>query len=385
MNGYWKNIGVKVQQKIRNKVGLALYLKRNRIESLCIKCDETLLEEKWAFKEAGCYISDFNQTKREGTLDLSIIVPLYNSEKYIHNCVEGFLNQKTNYKWELILVNDGSGDNTLEMAQKYQREYPDIIIVLNQENRGISGARNAGIEVARGKYIGFADHDDQVDVNFIEKLMCAAYREDADIVKSAFVDIWNGKAKEPQETRDIVVCGEMKKELFDYKSYIFPAIYKRELFEHIRFPKGFWYEDMIVRTLLFRQSKKFVHISDVLYYKNFHTNNASFVVWNLKNYKCIEQLYLVINMIEDNKRLGLQEDVWFYQCIMREFSTILSQRIRGLDEETKQAVFCRACDILETLYKEEYDLLLLESNKLWQRAFSNREYRLWLLLGGYAI
>ena len=383
MNRQWKKIGARVVQKARNKVLLALYLKRNKLETLNIECNEKDMEEKWPFKKTQCYDEKKSFHDFAELLDVSIIVPLYNSEKFIHNCVWGFINQETNYMWELILVNDGSTDNTLAVAQNYQQEYPDRIVVIDQDNRGIAGARNTGIGAAKGRYIGFVDHDDQIGSHFIDKLLSAAYKEDADIVKSAFADIWNGKVKKPQEKIDEVIYGDMKEKLFDYKGYIFPAVYKRELFKHIRFPEDFWYEDIIVRTLLYRQSQKYVHISDVLYYKNFHANNASFSVWDITNYKCLEQLYLVINLIEENKKMGLPEDAWFYQCIMHELSFILSLRVRKLDEKTRQSVFLKACNIVKGLYKEEYEGMLTEKNKMWQRIFLQKEYKLWLLLSGH--
>lgn len=383
VKNYWKNIVEKLLRKIRNKIGLILYLKRNRIESLNVLCDEQLLEEKWAFKETNCYIDNIPRIEETEMVDLSIIVPLYNSERFIHNCVGDFLNQKTQYKYEVILVNDGSTDGTLSIICEYQKKYPELFVVVDQPNKGISAARNTGLRNATGKYVAFADHDDRVAAEMVEKLLAAAYRENADIVKAAYMNIMNGKKKNSEEEVDVVIDGIMKKELFDFRSYIFPGVFKRELFEHVNFPEGFWYEDMVVRILLYRQATRFVHISDVLYYKNFHTSNASFVVWNIKNYKCLEQMYLVMNLIEENRKLGLPEDVWFYQCIMRELSAMLAQRTRGIDEQTKQMVFLKACSILKDLYREEFQKSLLESNRIWQRVFENREYKLWLLLSGY--
>lgn len=373
----------KLYKKIQNKILLKLYLKSGRTEVLDSSFNETLLEEKWAFRSADCYKEGLHELEQEEMLDLSIVVPLYNSEKFIHSCVEGFIKQQTQYRFQILLVNDGSKDRTLEIAEGYRQKYPEKIVVLDQVNQGISAARNTGIKAAKGRYIGFADHDDLVTEDFVEKLMAAAYKEDADIVKAAFADIRNGRQMEPQEQIEAVIDGDMKENLFQYRSYIFPGIYKRELFAHVNFPVGFWYEDMIVRSLLYRQSHKFVHIHNVVYYKQFHEDNASFVVWDLKNYKCLEHLYLVMNLIEDNRKLGLPEDVWFYQCVLHEFSFILSLRVRKLDELTRKMVFLKACSVLNELYRPEYDAFILEDKRIWQRAFSKKEYKLWLLLSGH--
>lgn len=373
----------KVHKKIKNKILLTIYLKKRTVESLDIEFNDKLLEEKWQYRKVDCWNNLLSKIDNNEMIDLSIIVPLYNSEKFIHTCVLGFINQKTKYDFEVILVNDGSKDQTLAIAEEYQNKYPDKIVVIEQDNTGISGARNKGIKAAKGRYLSFVDHDDLVDAYFVEKLMAAAYKEDADIVKSSFSDIRRGKTQEPQEHNNIVICGNMKEKLFQYRSYIFPGVYKRELFSKVNFPVNFWYEDMIVRTLLYRQSCKFVHISDVLYYKQFHEENASYVVWDLKNYKCLEHLYLVMNLIEANKALGLPEDAWFYQCILHELSFILSLRVRKLDQQTRQMVFLKACNIVNDLYKEEYYDSLTPEKRIWHRALIQKEYKLWLLLSGH--
>lgn len=377
------HLSKKVYYKLKNNILLKLYLKKGIVEPLDITLDDKLIEEKWQYRRSDCYKRHLRKIDASEMIDLSIIVPLYNSEKFIYSCIFNLINQKTKYKFEVLLVNDGSKDQTLTIARDYQSKYPDKIVVLDQDNAGISAARNAGIHTAKGRYLSFIDHDDVVKDNFVEKLIETAYKEDADIVKSAFADIRKGKVQKPQEQNSIVVCGSMKEKLFQYRSYIFPGVYKRELFWNIGFPTGFWYEDMIVRTLLYRQSRKFVHISDILYYKNFHEENASYVVWNLKNYKCLEHLYMVMNLIETNKLLGLPEDVWFYQCILHELSFILSLRVRKLDQQTRQMVFLKACEIAGSLYKEEYYDTLTEDKKIWHRVFSQKEYKLWLLLSGH--
>ena len=365
----------------KNKMCLQRYLAGGKTESLDMIYNAGLLEEKWAFKDAGCYTEGRFDWAAKASIDLSIIIPLYNSEKFIVTCIEQFVRQDTKYQFELILINDGSSDQTGVIVREFQEKYPDLIIFIDQANQGISCARNAGIQMARGRYLCFVDHDDLVESCFVEKLMEAAYREDADIVKGAHAKVEDGKTKQIYEEIDEIILGDMQEKLFQYASYIFPGVYKRELFSNVNFPKSYWYEDMIVRMLLYRQSARFVHISDVLYRKQFHSSNAFSVVWDNKNYKCLEQLYLVMNLVETNKRLGLPEDVWFYQCVLHEFSKIFYQRMCGLDENTKQMAFLKACEILNKLYKPEYLDSLKDKDRLWHRAFAQQEYTLWRLLG----
>ena len=106
-------------QKLRNKIGLSLYLKQNKIEVLDVDLNESLLDEKWKFEKTDCFKVCLPELEAIELIDLSIIVPLYNSEKFIQTCMKGFLNQQTKYHFEVILVNDGSKDQTLNLLKKF--------------------------------------------------------------------------------------------------------------------------------------------------------------------------------------------------------------------------------------------------------------------------
>lgn len=111
---------------------------------------------------------------------ISIIVPIYNVEKYIEKCIQSILNQ-TFSDFELILVNDGSTDSCGEICDKYKK-LDDRIIVIHKVNGGLSSARNAGIDIARGEYIGFIDSDDYIHEKMYEILYNNAITYNSDIV-----------------------------------------------------------------------------------------------------------------------------------------------------------------------------------------------------------
>ena len=100
---------------------------------------------------------------------ISVIVPVYNAEKFIDKCIESVINQ-TYKEIELILVNDGSKDNSLKILQKYEKQYPKMIKVFNQTNKGVGAARNLGIKHVTGKYIFFLDSDDWIELDYLVKL-----------------------------------------------------------------------------------------------------------------------------------------------------------------------------------------------------------------------
>ncbi|MFU0826465.1 MAG: Glyco-trans-2-like domain-containing protein [Lachnoclostridium sp.] len=100
---------------------------------------------------------------------VSIIVPVYNVEKYLRQCMESLVNQ-TLKEIEIIVVNDGSPDNSIKILEEYEKKYPDMVKVFTTENRGVSHARNYGLDHATGEYIMFVDSDDFVELNMAEKL-----------------------------------------------------------------------------------------------------------------------------------------------------------------------------------------------------------------------
>ena len=109
---------------------------------------------------------------------VSVIVPVYNAEKYLEKCVNSIVNQ-TYKNLEIILINDGSKDNSLALCKKFNADAR--VVVIDQENRGAAGARNSGISVATGDYISFVDADDWVENSFIEKLVNLIQSTDSDI------------------------------------------------------------------------------------------------------------------------------------------------------------------------------------------------------------
>jgi len=140
-------------------------------------------------------------TQMENKLRLSIIIPVYNVEKYIGRCLDSLLSQDLNEdEFEIIVVNDGSTDSSLRIAEEYRLKFKNVRII-SQRNQGISVARNSGLDVAEGKYIYFIDSDDFLLRNSLNHLLALAEKNDADILtfKSRSVDEQNSKAEDIKE------------------------------------------------------------------------------------------------------------------------------------------------------------------------------------------
>ena len=173
---------------------------------------------------------------------ISVIVPVYNVEKYIDKCLKS-LTQQTLQDIEIIIVNDGSLDKSVEIIEKYVKENSTKIKYYEKENGGLSSARNYGLEYATGEYIAFLDSDDYVDCNMYEEMYSLAKKENADMLECDFIWEWDYGKKIFDKRREYKSKEEMMKKP---RVVAWNKIYKREIINKykIRFPEGLIYEDM---------------------------------------------------------------------------------------------------------------------------------------------
>lgn len=201
---------------------------------------------------------------------VSIIVPVYNVEKYLRKCLDSLINQ-TLKDIEIICINDGSTDKSLEILEEYKNR-DSRIILLNQENSGQSIARNNGIKKATGEYIGFVDPDDWVDLDYYEKLYNAASTNDTDIAVGGIIRVTGIKKKKflNFEKETITDNTNLKFELCDVpeKSYVWNKIYKTEKLKEIglEFEKGIFYEDCIFTPQALFYLGQIVTVPNIYYY-----------------------------------------------------------------------------------------------------------------------
>lgn len=379
MNKDYVRIGLKCCRDAakRNLAKIKFWYYKNDI--LEDRLDVEQLRKLWDAPQIPCIESNIEQHAED--IDVSIIIPLYNSEKFLPKIFESFFKQKTKYRYELIFVNDGSQDRTQEIIEEYRRSNPDIVKTITQSsNLGISAARNTGIRHAKGKYIGFADHDDWVDEKYIEKLISAAYTEKADIVKCSHAVVKNNRIVQQASSQKKVIKGNMGHMLTRYPSFIWGGVYKRELLENVRFPVGYWFEDMVTRMLLFRQSQSFVDVGETLYFKLAHEHNASSVLWSNRKYKSLEQLYLPQLLIEEGRKIGLEIDVYAYECILLEYTKILVWRINELPLDVQKQAFLYAREVLSGMYREDFEMNMDVTWKMWNRVIRDKKFYAWKIM-----
>ena len=190
-------------------------------------------------------------------MKLSVIVPVYKAEAWLNECVDSLLNQPLK-DLEIILVNDGSPDRSGEIMADYSARFPETVRTLTLSNGGQGRARNRGIELARGEYLGFVDSDDYVLPEMYETLCRVADTEGADIVDCEIEAFYENGATERLRTwrdgKPIAAAGSACNKLF-----------RRSTVGEIRFPEGLKYEDFGFSAKLLLRSRKTVHLPDALY------------------------------------------------------------------------------------------------------------------------
>lgn len=212
------------------------------------------------------------------SLDVSVIVPIFNTEKYLDRCINSLLKQQ-HKSMEIILVNDGSTDNSPQLCDEYASLYSNIK-VFHKPNGGLSSARNAGLREARGKYVSFIDSDDYITENMMGDMFSIAKNELAEIVVTGRIDVYGesesySKAfncnEEKKYSKEDAICCLLTRKEIDVS--VCDKIFLRNLFNDVEFPEGESNEDLAVIFQLIDKCQKIVHTKTADYYY-FHRENS---------------------------------------------------------------------------------------------------------------
>ena len=198
---------------------------------------------------------------------ISIIIPVYNVEDYITKCLDSVCNQSYPYL-EIIIVNDGSTDWSPHIARLFYEKYTNITLI-NKTNGGLSDARNVGIDNSHGQYIAFVDSDDFISPDMIEYLYHGIIDNEADISVCAFYYTWDHDVSVKRQSSKIVDSKTGLKLLLEdseVQNYAWNKMYKRELFDTIRYPIGMHFEDAGTTYKLFMKAKTIAILEQPKYY-----------------------------------------------------------------------------------------------------------------------
>ena len=232
---------------------------------------------------------------------VSVIVPIYNVEKYLEKCINSLLSQ-TLEDIQIILVNDGSKDNSGNIAREYEKNNKNRIIYVEKENGGLSDARNYGLKYATGDFIAFLDSDDYIEKNAYEEMYNKAIEENADYVECDF--IWEF----PNKIRvDKQYPYKNKKEMFSFVRVVaWNKLIKRQLItdNNLEFPKGLRYEDVEFTYKLIPFINKFTYVDKPF----IHYVQREGSIANVQNERTAEIFTVLDNVIEFYKKNNIYEE-----------------------------------------------------------------------------
>lgn len=262
---------------------------------------------------------------------ISIIIPVYKVEKYLEKCIQSLINQ-TYENLQIILVDDGSPDNCGKICDEYAKK-DHRIEVIHKSNGGLSDARNKGLEIAKGEYIGFVDSDDYIEADMYEVLYNLLKQYNADVSICNFYTVSQGKIAIKNAENGIKEYNRieiLKEVLLDnnIQSYAWNKLYKKELFDEIKYPVGKKYEDIGTTFYLLEKCNKVVVTGKPEYY---YINRQDSIVNNVTETTITDYIELIMqryDYIEEN----IKELSSYNKDYLKRILKTAEQDIKNLNE-----------------------------------------------------
>lgn len=234
---------------------------------------------------------------------VSVIVPVFNVQKYLVRCINSLINQSlTNI--EILLIDDGSTDNSGTICDEFAKK-DNRIIVIHKENGGLSDARNVGLDNANGQYVGFVDSDDFIHKEMYSSLYNALICSDADIAESGYCEFYSIKSLKADVESNPTYSEIYSREkavistIMDHKcrTYVWNKLYKKELWDDIRFPYGKLFEDAFTTYKIINKISKLVRLDSKLYFYFQRENSIVSSNFSVKKLDHCDALYEMMQFI----------------------------------------------------------------------------------------
>lgn len=361
--------------KILRKLGIGYYIykfarlfiknKHYQIDDNKVKYIEQYIESRLTSKTSSIVLKrEYNEI-----YDLDIIVPCYNQEKYVKDCIDSIIRsiEFSGYNVRIIAIDDGSTDNTGEILDNFQFSN---LLVIHQKNKGFSGARNSGLDMVQAKYIMFVDSDDKITRESIKILLDKATYANDDVVIGGYRRIYNDKISK----RSYMI---QSNEINAIPGFPWAKLYKSYLWNGIRFNEGFLFEDTIIRMIILPMAKKISCINNVVYLYRYNLNSISHAK---QNSRFLDSTIIYLQLIEDRFKLELKNSEIDFKYFKKHVF-MSTRRVELCSKETNELNFLLWYLIWNKYFYKEYqnktdDIIV---------SFKNNNYKLFklcALLGG---
>lgn len=288
---------------------------------------------------------------------VTVIVPVYKVEKYLGKCVDSILNQ-TYSNLEIILVDDGSPDNCGALCDNYAIK-DKRVIVIHQENKGLSEARNAAIDIASGEYITFVDSDDWIDLNFIEYLSNLLIKEKAQIAVTSLINVFeDGTTQKNTNESSLIKLNKIEAlSCYLFNGYLTPCacgkLYKKDLWDNIRFPAGKLFEDQFTIYKVLEKAETVIFYPNDFYFYLKREGSIGHTLFSKKSYDLYEAIniqhdYLVKKYPLLKKDLDVAKIIWELVFINMAITSNKTKDILSIIHSLKHFIFSRLSNVIWT-------------------------------------
>lgn len=295
-------------------------------------------------------------------VELSIIVPIYNVEKYVSDCIQSLINQKTTHSFEVILVNDGSSDASREIAVNAVNGDGRFRLI-DKDNAGLASARNAGLDACRGSAVAFVDSDDFVKPDFVQTYLDRLWFSGADLISGGYSDV-------DENGRLISSCLSR-----DRMGTAWGRVYKREVWENVRFPEGYLFEDTVLPYLILP-----CFVSSTIKDSSYCYRHRKGSLSRSKNPRVLDTYWVVEYLLHQCERLGISKTLVVNEFLTNACFTVYGRRLQ-LDRRWLLPLFSAFSDLWLKQYGQ---LLKIELDDRFQsvaEVLTNQNFRKWQMLG----
>lgn len=305
---------------------------------------------------------------------VSVIIPVYNTEKYLRECLDSVTGQSLK-DIEIICINDGSTDNSLEILKEYEK-LDDRITVISQENSGLSITRNNGIKLANGKYIYFIDSDDYLEVTALEELFNISEEKNLDLLIFKLINFDDGNDKKyTSDYYEMDSLMYLKDKVFSYRdigedvlNFAVSApgkFFKKELIEDLKFPENLIFEDNLFFAEVMLNAKRVSIYDKHLYNRRIRQNSIT----TTHSIKFADSIIIINKIIDLAKIHGVYEDLKY--GLAKKKINMANYRYSVVDEEYKEEFFNKVHIDFENYQREYENGILSKLDEYYNCIFRN--------------
>lgn len=334
-----------------------------------VGCYESALEylnKLYPNPNNSCIIGGKPRSLCDHPADLHIVIPCYNVEKYVDECIQSVLCQTTKYTYHITIVDDGSTDTTSQIVEKYAR-YSNIDVI-HQVNQGVSVARNTGLSTIKGRHIMFIDPDDVLMDGAIDALMDKAGEGDFDIVGGGYETFCDSNTLGQEVIPDT-------DQLF---GFLWGKVYKYELWTHIQIPAGYWFQDTVCAMVIHPLAKRVATIPKCVYRYRCNAGGISLVSSHSKSMKNLDSPWVTMQLLNDRERLGLPFTQGDYDNLLGQIK-INAQRVNKIGSKNVNRALFTVAKYIYDKYGSGFAGTASSKNKRLEAAMLRNQYKEYIL------